>query len=69
MIPSEQELLDYLRKHDNLVNISMIANFFGIKNATASDFVSDLAKRRLVEIKKLGGQKIIRVLEKRGGSK
>lgn len=66
MIPSEQELLDYIKRHDSLVNLSMIANFFGIQNTTASDVVSDLAKKKLVEIRKLGGQKIIRILEKRG---
>jgi len=67
MIPSEQELLDYIRKHNNLVNLSMIANFFGVKNTTASDLVADLAKRKLVEISKFGGSKAVRVLEK--GSK
>lgn len=69
MVPSEQELLEYVKKHDSLVNLSMIANFFGIKNATASDIVSDLAKKKLIEIRKLGGQKIIRVLEKGGKHK
>ncbi|MBI2670409.1 hypothetical protein HYX18_00295 [Candidatus Woesearchaeota archaeon] len=64
MIPKEEELLKFIEKHDNLVNISMIASFFNIKNATASDLVNDIAKKKLIEIKKLGGSKIIRVIKK-----
>ena len=69
MVPSEQELINYIKKHDNLVNLSMIANFFKIQNTTASDIVSDLVKKKLVEIKKFGGSKLIKVLEKGGKHK
>ena len=61
MIPSEKEILDFIKKRENLVNLSMIANFYNIKNSTASDLVDDLVRKKLVEVKKLGGSKIVRV--------
>ena len=63
MIPSEQELIGFIEKKE-LVNLSMIAKFYNIKNATASDLVSDLVKKNLVEIKQIGGSKIV-LLKKR----
>ena len=63
MIPSEQEIIEFIEKKE-LVNLSMIAKFYNIKNATASDLVSDLVKKNLVEIKQIGGSKIV-LLKKR----
>ncbi|HLC73114.1 MAG TPA: helix-turn-helix domain-containing protein [Candidatus Nanoarchaeia archaeon] len=63
MIPSENELLEFISKKE-LVNLSMIAKFFNIKNATASDLVKDLVSKKLVEVKQIGGSKIV-VLKKR----
>lgn len=60
MIPSEKELLDFIRKRD-IVNLSAIARYFEIKNTTVSDLVYALEKKHLVIIKKLGGSKIVRV--------
>jgi len=63
MIPSENELLEFISKKE-LVNLSMIAKFFNVKNATASDLVKDLVSKKLVEVKQIGGSKIV-VLKKR----
>lgn len=60
MIPSEKELLDFIKKRD-LVNFSSIAKYFDIKNTTVSDLIYALEKRQLVIIKKLGGSKIVKV--------
>ena len=59
MIPTEKELIDYIKAHENLVNLTMIARFFDIKNTTASDLVLNLERKKLVKITKLGGSKII----------
>ncbi len=58
MIPNEKELLDFVKKRD-LVNISMIAREFDIKNMTASDLVNDLEKKKLIKVVKFGGSKVI----------
>ena len=63
MIPSENELLEFISKKE-LVNLSMIAKFFNIKNATALDLVKDLVSKKLVEVTQIGGSKIV-VLKKR----
>ena len=63
MIPSERELVEFVKKRD-LVNFSLIAKFFDIKNSTVSDLIFSLEKKKLVEIKKLGGSKIVRVKER-----
>ncbi len=60
MIPSERELIDFISKKD-LVNFSLIAKHFNIKNTTVSDIIESLEKRKLVEVKQLGGSKIVRV--------
>tara|TARA_Y100000310_G_scaffold167610_2_gene167554 strand:+ start:39991 stop:40185 length:195 start_codon:yes stop_codon:yes gene_type:complete len=64
MIPSEKELVEFIRKRD-LVNFSLIAKFFDIKNATVSDLVLPLQKKKLIEIKKLGGSKVVRLRKKK----
>lgn len=56
------ELLAYLkRKNNTLVNFSMIAKECGINNGTVTDLVASLQKKKLVNVEKLGGQKIVRV--------
>ena len=65
MIPTEKELISFVEKRENLVNLTMIAQFFDIKNSTASDIVNHLVKKKLLEIKKLGGSKIVRVKNKK----
>lgn len=60
MIPTEKELVDFIRRRD-LVNFSMIARFFDIKNATVTDIIKVLEKKRFVQIIKLGGSKIVRL--------
>ncbi len=60
MIPSEKELLELIRKRD-LVNFSLIARHFDIKNATVSDLIASLEKKKIVEVKKLGGSKLVRL--------
>ncbi|HLC72989.1 MAG TPA: hypothetical protein VJH37_05400 [Candidatus Nanoarchaeia archaeon] len=58
MIPAEKELLEFLRKRD-LVNLTAIAKHFNIKNATVPDLLKPLEKRKLVEIRKFGGSKVV----------
>ncbi|MEK6861435.1 MAG: hypothetical protein AABY07_05675 [Nanoarchaeota archaeon] len=60
MIPLEKELLDFIRKHD-LVNYTLIAKHYKIKNTTVSDIIDALEKKKLVEVRKLGGSKIVRI--------
>lgn len=61
MLPTEKELTEFIKRKDNLVNFSMIAKQFDIKNATASDLVELLQKKKLVSVKKIGGQKLVMV--------
>ncbi|MDD5331312.1 MAG: hypothetical protein PHE43_00620 [Candidatus Nanoarchaeia archaeon] len=63
MIPTEQEVLEFVKKRDNLVNFSMIAKFFGIKNTTVADIIDSMEKKKLVKIKKLGGSKLVLILK------
>ncbi|MDD5253796.1 MAG: hypothetical protein PHG05_01670 [Candidatus Nanoarchaeia archaeon] len=63
MIPTEAEILDFVKKRDNLVNFSMIAAFFNIKNATVTDIIEDMQKKKLIKIKKLGGSKLVIALK------
>lgn len=60
MIPSEKELLDFINKRD-LINFTSIAKYFDIKNATVTDLINDLIKKKKVIVKKLGGSKIVRL--------
>lgn len=59
MIPTEKELIEFIKKRDNLVNFSLIAKFYEIKNTTVSDIVADLEKKKIVKVRKLGGSKIV----------
>ena len=58
MIPTEKELVDFLKKHD-LINLTAIAKHFDIKNATVPDLLKPLEKKRLVEVRKFGGSKVV----------
>jgi len=60
MVPTQQELLEFIRRRD-LINFSIIAKFYEINNATVSDLIADLEKKKFVEVKKLGGSKIVRI--------
>ena len=59
MIPTEKELGQFIKKRD-IVNYSSIAKYYEINNATVSDFIDSLVKKKLVTVKKLGGSKIVR---------
>jgi predicted ArsR family transcriptional regulator len=58
MIPTEKELLNFLKKHD-LVNLTAIARHFDLKNATIPDLLKPLEKRRIVEVRRFGGSKVV----------
>lgn len=58
MIPTEKELLDFLKKRD-LVNMTAIAKHFSIKNATIPDLLQPLEKKKLIEVRKFGGSKVV----------
>jgi len=60
VIPTEKELLDFIKRRD-LVNFSIIAKYFDIKNSTVSDLIKVLVKKKIVLVKKLGGSKIVRL--------
>ena len=60
MIPTEKELMDFLRKRD-LVNLTAIAKHFDIKNATVPDMLKPLEKKKIVEVRKFGGSKVVLV--------
>lgn len=60
MIPTEKELIEFIKKRD-IVNYSTIAKFYEINNATVSDLINDLVKKKIVNVKQLGGSKIVRV--------
>ena len=60
MIPTDSELVDYIKNND-IVNYSSIAKHFKIKNTTVSDLIDALVKKKLVEVKQIGGSKIVRV--------
>jgi len=60
VIPTEKELIEFI-KHRDLVNFSIIAKHFDIKNSTVSDLITALVKKKLVLVKKLGGSKIVRL--------
>ena len=63
MIPEQKELVEYIRNH-KLVNYSMIAKFYDINNATVSDLMDVLVKKKLIVVKKIGGNKIVMIIKK-----
>lgn len=60
MIPNEKELISFIRNR-NFVNYSMIAKHYEINNATVSDLINDLVKKKLVTVNLIGGNKIVQV--------
>jgi len=60
MIPTEKELITFIKRKD-IVNFSLIAKHFEINNATVSDLIDLLLKKKLVSVVKLGGSKVVRV--------
>tara|TARA_Y100000310_G_scaffold343156_1_gene449476 strand:- start:745 stop:930 length:186 start_codon:yes stop_codon:yes gene_type:complete len=60
VIPTEKELINFIKRRD-LVNFSLIAKHFNIKNTTVSDLISSLEKKKVLTVKKLGGSKIVRL--------
>ncbi len=57
-IPKEEELIMFIKNRE-FVNISTIAKFFNIYHATASDFVEYLKDKKLIDVKKIGVNKIV----------
>ncbi|MCD4666322.1 hypothetical protein K8R47_00755 [archaeon] len=60
MIPNEKELIQFLKKNE-LVNFSKIARHFEINNATVSDLIDYLVKKKIATVKKVGGSKFIKL--------
>jgi hypothetical protein len=60
MIPTEKELIDFIKSRD-LVNFSSIAKYYEINNATVSDLIDALLKKKIVTVTKLGGSKVVRL--------
>lgn len=60
MIPTENELIEFIKKHD-LINYSIIAKHFKIKNSTVSDLIQSLQEKQLITIKQLGASKVVRL--------
>lgn len=60
MIPSENELKDFIKRRD-FVNFSLIAKHFEINNATVSDLINMLVKKKIAIVRKLGGNKIVKL--------
>ena len=59
-MPSKDELISFIKSRE-LVNLSMIARFYGIYNMTASELVKELVQEKLVIVENLGGAKVVRV--------
>ena len=60
MIPTEKELIEFIKRRD-LVNFSLIAKHFEINNATVSDLVDALVKKKLVTVTIFSGSKVVRL--------
>lgn len=60
MIPTETELTGFIKSRD-LVNFSSIAKYYEINNATVSDLIDALVKKKIVTVTKLGGSKVVRL--------
>jgi Mn-dependent DtxR family transcriptional regulator len=60
LIPSEEELLLFI-KRKGIVNFSMIARQFEIQNATVSDLIASVKAKGRVNVKQLGGSKIVQL--------
>ena len=58
MFPSEEELLAFIKKKE-LVNFSMIAKAFNLRNSTVTDLMEALKAKKKVKIVKFGGSKVV----------
>jgi Mn-dependent DtxR family transcriptional regulator len=58
VFPSEEEILKYIEKKE-LVNFSMIAKAFKLRNSTVADLMEALKAKKKVTIKKFGGSKMV----------
>ena len=58
MIPTEAELINYLKKKKYPI-FSDIARHFEINNATVSDLANMLVKKKKAKIEKVGGSKMV----------
>ena len=65
MIPSEKEPIEFIEKHE-LVNYSLIAKFFEINNATVTDLIKSLEKKKIVRIRQFSGSKVVLLVRKGG---
>ena len=68
-MPNKKELIGVIDRKNNLVNFSMIAQQFGIKNmaipdVTIPDVISSLEKKKLVAVRNFGSSKIVMVRKK-----
>lgn len=59
-----EEVIRFIKRRKNLVNISMIARYFGIRNATASDIVLTMESKGMVSVQEFGISKLVMVAEK-----
>ena len=60
MIPTEKELIEFIKARD-LVNFSAIARYYEINNATVSDLINALVKKKLVTVTIFSGSKVVRL--------
>lgn len=58
MFPSEDELLKFIKKKE-LVNFSMIAKAFNLRNSTVTDLMEALKVQKKIKIIKFGGSKVV----------
>ena len=60
MIPTEEELISFIKRRE-FVNFSIIARYYEINNATVSDLIDMLVKKKKAVVKKVGGSKWIKL--------
>ena len=58
MLPTEKELLSYIKK-EKLVNYTKIAKKFKVSNQTVPDLLKHLLENRKIRIKKIGAYKFV----------
>lgn len=63
MLPSETELLAYIKK-EKLVNYTKIARRFKISNQTVPDLLQPLLNKKKIRIKKVGSYRFVEAIGK-----
>jgi len=58
LFPTEKELIAFIKKK-NLVNLTMIAKHFDVSIIGVSDLIASLEKKKALQVKKMGGQKLV----------